>query len=228
MTIRQLPPTKRPVILSLDGGGVRGLIQLGLLCVLEKRIGIPIALLPDLCAGTSVGALAVIDIFINGSLATSCFLKLPDLARKIFRREYRHPILRYAHWLASAFNLTSHGLYDSRNLSETLQEAVNPGRRVFDVPIMSPSGCRVAVVEMIDLDLAIKEQTGTRVLMAIGSLLSEKNSSKHDLGSFLRVLIGYAFTMMGPAREEIARFDKCKTVGICILSVPKSTMRLFR
>lgn len=55
MTLRQLPPTKRPVILSLDGGGVRGLIQLGLLCALEKRIGIPIALLPDLCAGTSVG-----------------------------------------------------------------------------------------------------------------------------------------------------------------------------
>ncbi|KAJ5974892.1 hypothetical protein N7481_008599 [Penicillium waksmanii] len=146
MTIRQLPPTKRPVILSLDGGGVRGLIQLGLLCALEKRIGIPISLLPDLCAGTSVGALAAIDIFINGSLATSCFLKFPDLARKIFRREYRHPILRYAHWLASAFNLTSHGLYDSRSLSETLQEAINPGRRVFDVPTMSPSGCRVAVV----------------------------------------------------------------------------------
>jgi patatin-like phospholipase/acyl hydrolase len=55
MTIRQLPPTKRPIILSLDGGGVRGLIQLGLLCALEKRIGLPIALLPDLCAGTSVG-----------------------------------------------------------------------------------------------------------------------------------------------------------------------------
>ncbi|KAJ5976458.1 hypothetical protein N7481_010165 [Penicillium waksmanii] len=146
MTIRQIPPTKRPVILSLDGGGVRGLIQLGLLCALEKRIGIPIALLPDLCAGTSVGAMAAIDIFINGSSATSCFLKFPDLSRKIFRREYRHPILRYAHWLASAFNLTSHGLYDSIRLSETLQEAINPGRRVFDVPTMSPSGCRVAVV----------------------------------------------------------------------------------
>ncbi|CAI7631192.1 unnamed protein product [Penicillium pancosmium] len=129
-----------------DGGGVRGLIQLGLLCALEKRIGIPIALLPDLCAGTSVGALTAIDIFINCSSATSCFLKFPDLAQKIFRRVYRHPILRYAHWLASAFNLTSHGLYDSRRLSETLQEAINPGRRLFDVPTMNPSGCRVAVV----------------------------------------------------------------------------------
>ena len=55
ITIRQLPPTKHPVILSLDGGGVRGLIQLGLLRALEERIGVPIASLPDLCTGTSVG-----------------------------------------------------------------------------------------------------------------------------------------------------------------------------
>ncbi|CAI7602506.1 unnamed protein product [Penicillium pancosmium] len=146
MTIRQLPPTKRPVILSLDGGGVRGLIQLGLLCALEKRIGLPIALLPDLCAGTSVGALSEIDIFINGTSTTNCFLKFPSLARKIFRRDCRNPILRYTHWLASAFNLTSHGLYDSRKLSKTLQEAINPARRIFDVPTVNPSGCRVAVV----------------------------------------------------------------------------------
>lgn len=53
--IRQLPPTKQPVVLSLDGGGVRGLIQLGLLRALEKRVGLPIASLPDLCLGTSVG-----------------------------------------------------------------------------------------------------------------------------------------------------------------------------
>ena len=55
ITVRQLPPTKHPVILSLDGGGVRGLIQLGLLRALERRIGVPIASLPDLCTGTSVG-----------------------------------------------------------------------------------------------------------------------------------------------------------------------------
>ena len=55
MVIRQLPPTKRPVILSLDGGGVRGLVQLGLLRALERRLGILIGSLPDYCIGTSVG-----------------------------------------------------------------------------------------------------------------------------------------------------------------------------
>lgn len=57
MTVRQLPPTKGPLILSLDGGGIRGIIQLGLLRSLEHRIGggITIPQIFDLCAGTSVG-----------------------------------------------------------------------------------------------------------------------------------------------------------------------------
>lgn len=39
LVIRQLPPTKSPVVFSLDSGGVRGIIQLGLLQSLEKRLG---------------------------------------------------------------------------------------------------------------------------------------------------------------------------------------------
>lgn len=55
LTIRHLPSTKRPIVFSLDGGGVRGIIQLGLLRALEKRLGVPVAQIPDLCTGTSVG-----------------------------------------------------------------------------------------------------------------------------------------------------------------------------
>lgn len=55
--IRQLPPTKGPVIISLDGGGIRGIIQLGLLLSLQQRLGGEISLgdVADLCGGTSVG-----------------------------------------------------------------------------------------------------------------------------------------------------------------------------
>jgi hypothetical protein len=56
LTVRRLPPTKGPVILSLDGGGARGIIQLGLLRALERRLGpIQIKDIPDLCTGSSVG-----------------------------------------------------------------------------------------------------------------------------------------------------------------------------
>jgi hypothetical protein len=58
LTVRQLPPTKRPVVISLDGGGIRGMITLGLLRALERRLAgavTTIAEIPDLIAGTSVG-----------------------------------------------------------------------------------------------------------------------------------------------------------------------------
>ena len=58
LTVRQLPPTKRPVVITLDGGGIRGYITLGLLRALERRLAGAIKLpqIPDLFAGTSVGA----------------------------------------------------------------------------------------------------------------------------------------------------------------------------
>jgi hypothetical protein len=57
VVIRQLPPTKSPVVFSLDGGGVRGMIQLGLLQSLEKRLGNEILLsqIVDLFTCTSAG-----------------------------------------------------------------------------------------------------------------------------------------------------------------------------
>lgn len=60
LLIRQLPPTKGPNILSLDGGGIRGIKQLGLLQSLEKRLGrVRLTEVFDLCVGTSVGMFEV-------------------------------------------------------------------------------------------------------------------------------------------------------------------------
>ncbi|CAG8905044.1 unnamed protein product [Penicillium nalgiovense] len=126
--------------------GVRGLIQLGLLRALESRIGIPIASLPDLCIGTSVGALTAIDVFLNQSSVTQCFDAFPHLARNIFCHSSETPIPRCIRWFASAFNLTTDGLYDSEGLSKILKAAVDPSRRMFDVATANPAGCRIAIV----------------------------------------------------------------------------------
>ncbi|KAJ6016582.1 hypothetical protein N7540_011173 [Penicillium herquei] len=146
ITVRQLPPTKQPVILSLDGGGVRGIVQLGLLRVLERRVGIPIASLPDLCVGTSVvGALIAIDLFLNPGSVEGCFHQFPQRARKIFQRS-TPTTPRLLCLIASALNLSTHGLYDSERLSETVKEVTGLGRRLFDTATVSPVGCRVAFV----------------------------------------------------------------------------------
>jgi hypothetical protein len=80
ITIRQLPPTKRPVVLSLDGGGIRGIIQLGLLHSLENRLGgdIQLSEIFELFVGTSVGMLtgplinSIISILIFASRGPRC------------------------------------------------------------------------------------------------------------------------------------------------------------
>ncbi|KAJ5046995.1 hypothetical protein NUH16_010038 [Penicillium rubens] len=149
ITIRHLPPTKRPVVFSMDGGGTRGIIQLGLLRALEKRLRTPIAQIPDLCTGTSVGALSAMDIIFNESSAEASFAKFPALARKIFqspRDDFTLPIRRCIQWLGSAFDLTTTGQYDSKNLAETLQAVIGPSRRMFDVAATSSAGCRVAII----------------------------------------------------------------------------------
>ncbi|OQE70391.1 hypothetical protein PENNAL_c0118G07397, partial [Penicillium nalgiovense] len=82
-------------------------------------------------------ALSAIDIFLNQSSVTQSFGAFPDLARNIFRHSSEIPIPRCIRWLASAFNLTTDGLYDSDGLSQIFKAAVSPSRRMFDVATAS-------------------------------------------------------------------------------------------
>jgi hypothetical protein len=55
-TVRQVPPTQRPNVLVLDGGGVRGVVTLRYLLGLAKRQGnVKLRDLFALVVGTSVG-----------------------------------------------------------------------------------------------------------------------------------------------------------------------------
>lgn len=55
--LRLAPPTAGYRTLALDGGGVRGIIQLDIISHIEDKIGLPIQLFVDLVVGTSVGKL---------------------------------------------------------------------------------------------------------------------------------------------------------------------------
>jgi hypothetical protein len=90
--------------------------------------------------------LSTIHLVLNQSSVTQCFNAFPDLARNIFRRSSKIPIPRCIRWLASAFNLTTDGLYDSDGLSQIFKAAVGPSRRMFDVATARRAGCRIAIV----------------------------------------------------------------------------------
>lgn len=54
---RLKPPTAGCRVLALDGGGVKGIIQLRVLRMIQELTGLPIHVLFDLAIGTSVGRL---------------------------------------------------------------------------------------------------------------------------------------------------------------------------
>ncbi|KAH2362953.1 hypothetical protein KXV98_004450 [Aspergillus fumigatus] len=96
LTVRQLPPTKRPVVVTLDGGGMRGMITLGLLRALERRLAGAVntfAEIPDLIAGTSVGAVIGTDLAYNNASAAEAYEKFPDFARKAVSARRRLAII---------------------------------------------------------------------------------------------------------------------------------------
>jgi patatin-like phospholipase/acyl hydrolase len=53
---------KRVRVLSIDGGGIRGILPAGLLAEVERRAGKPVSALFDLLAGTSTGGILVLAL----------------------------------------------------------------------------------------------------------------------------------------------------------------------
>ncbi|KAK3996362.1 hypothetical protein QBC44DRAFT_403535 [Cladorrhinum sp. PSN332] len=67
-SIRVKPKTAGPRVLALDGGGIRGIIQLAILLEIERAIGlqIPIQEFFDLVIGTGSGSIVALGVFVKG------------------------------------------------------------------------------------------------------------------------------------------------------------------
>ncbi|KAM0714688.1 hypothetical protein Q7P37_009705 [Cladosporium fusiforme] len=79
--------SRRGSILSLDGGGVKGLIQLVMLSMLEQEIGLdlPLRCFFDLIVGTSIaGGMIALGLGVKKWSVDTCQEKLTHLSRKIF------------------------------------------------------------------------------------------------------------------------------------------------
>jgi hypothetical protein len=98
-------------ILSIDGGGVRGIIPLACLVRLESRRGLPARQLFDMVAGTSTGAVIAAGIALGVS-ARGLLALYRELAREAFRR---------LPWWQVLFNLGNHR-YSVDFIARTLTE----------------------------------------------------------------------------------------------------------
>lgn len=84
-------------ILSIDGGGIRGLIPLAILAEIEAQTGKPISELFDLIAGTSTGAILSLGLTKPNELGEPAFTAKHLTA--LYEREARHIFHAPATWL---------------------------------------------------------------------------------------------------------------------------------
>lgn len=94
-------------ILTLDGGGVRGVIELKMLAAVEKALGgrIPVQRFFGLVGGTSTGGLIALGLGTKDWSLAKCEELLPDLCRSAFQKGWSGDTLsyifygcRYQHW----------------------------------------------------------------------------------------------------------------------------------
>lgn len=96
------------------------------------------------------GALNEIDLILNGSSAEDSFRKFPAFARKVFQLtsapSHKSSVFNCAKWIKCVAGLLADGQYDGAKLENTLKEAIDPDRRMFDVSTTRTAGSRVAII----------------------------------------------------------------------------------
>ncbi|KAG5758333.1 hypothetical protein H9Q72_013528 [Fusarium xylarioides] len=135
------PPLCGLRVLSLDGGGVRGIIELTVLNRLEKEIGlgIPIGSFFDLIVGTSTGGIIALGIGVQRRSATEC----TSLFRDICTEGFEAKLLTKSRFFGWAARWFSSSIYKTDVLETALQNAF--GSRDPKCVYGLNSSCRVAV-----------------------------------------------------------------------------------
>jgi patatin-like phospholipase/acyl hydrolase len=109
---------ERQRILSIDGGGIRGIIPATVLAAIEERTGKRIAELFDLIAGTSTGGILALGLTVadGGPVPKWSAAALRELYFERGRDIFRAPLIRV---LSSGF-----GLIDERYPSEGIEDVL--------------------------------------------------------------------------------------------------------
>jgi hypothetical protein len=140
-----LPVGACPRILSLDGGGVRGIVQLELLRGIEHALGdhIPASAFFDLIVGTGTGGLIAMTLSMRGQSVSSCSDQFKTICDRAFRPKIKAaaPLVRSI----SAALGSSGRRYRSKSLYSVLQTTFGENNSLLESQTYFTQGCRVAV-----------------------------------------------------------------------------------
>ncbi|UPX14192.1 uncharacterized protein EKO05_0004682 [Ascochyta rabiei] len=116
-------------ILTLDGGGIRGIVELEILRSIEEALGngLRIQNFFDLVVGTSTGGLVALGLVSRNWSVVACIHNFTALCKKAFTRRFGGN-MPFIGWLVDNIN---HSKYETTPLQEALQEAFSENQYLF-------------------------------------------------------------------------------------------------
>ncbi|KAK8912311.1 Phospholipase A I [Metarhizium anisopliae] len=137
------PPTAGVGLLSLDGGGVRGIVQTEILRLLEERIGLPIPVQEhfQLAAGVSAGGLNLIALYLKGWHPEVCTRKYEEMSKVIFRKGF----LQHVPVLSTVLAMWHKARYSSETLEQVIGETYGEKGMMLDPSYATSIGARIVL-----------------------------------------------------------------------------------
>ncbi|KAK1832963.1 acyl transferase/acyl hydrolase/lysophospholipase [Podospora conica] len=127
--IRIKPRSSGVRIMTLDGGGIRGIVELEVLKCIEKALGeqLPIQSFFDLIVGTSAGGLVALGLGQMGWSVDDCIRRFQDLCEVIFTPRVGSK-LHIVKTLVEGFH---HSRYETRPMEKELKKAFSENCLLF-------------------------------------------------------------------------------------------------
>lgn len=122
-TIALQPPTAGHRVLTMDGGGVRGILELELLQLLEETVQFPIRHGFDMMVGTSTGGLIALGLGVNGWSVALCAEQFETLLGQAFWRRAASNVPVLGPLLEFALAYLTDSFYDSSKFAQALVTA---------------------------------------------------------------------------------------------------------
>ncbi|KAM3066494.1 hypothetical protein ACMFMG_011992 [Clarireedia jacksonii] len=144
------PKTKGVNVLGIDGGGVRGVIPLQSLLLLEQKLkpyllDFPIQDLFDVAFGTSSGGLIVMAMYLNGLSVTECMDIFETLSFKAFDRGFVSSNSIFSRLRELLISYFADSLYSADNLEEGLRSQFGDERSLMDHSAATRKGAKVGI-----------------------------------------------------------------------------------
>ncbi|KAI5805984.1 acyl transferase/acyl hydrolase/lysophospholipase [Geopyxis carbonaria] len=137
--VPKYPYEAAPRVLSLDGGGVRSILQLQTLRMLEERIdlGIPIQDFFDLIIGTSAGGIIALGLGVKQLSVDECERMFYEFATRGFARRSS---LKSLTFINNVVEVCKGSKYKSKKMNDVLKDTLGADDKIFGESHYARSG----------------------------------------------------------------------------------------